>query len=559
MADKFARQSGGWSTGSIWDNGKVPAVGDRVFANGWTIDINQDIDVHSIRRDGTPIGASADVIATPSMTSNNTPLGYFVSSSNPGSSPWVVFNQLLSFGAWASNTNNRGTIWFTFPTASAGPIIKRYNMYRYGSVYSPIQWSFSGRNSTAEAWTALHIVSGAAQSPVQYFSPILANTASYTMYQLDITATANASYTPYLYGFEMCTDTGSAQGWSSGGSFTINSGSRNLNFSGDGMTGWAAATFLTINSTSGSIINFTKSGSGLIMNPGIQTNNGDLRIINVVNTPTINWVGDMYGPTTLTIYNRTGIFYLAGAATMNIIGNMYGSNTNYSLSCYTLTIAGNGATVNVTGNVYGSTNNNQSFGNNIYATSTANLNITGNIYCTLGNAVYINGNTKLTHVGSIQNVNTNGISAIYAGNSITSPVIVTGPIISTGSLMPIVANRLQFAAGANISWRFQNVNNQDITLYSPGTSGSALGLPLSSDVRYNILYGPNNELTGSLRVAAPQYVSQGVLTDNTTGSAQLTAADFLSAISSSSDPLAVRLRNVATVDSTGGQIAAFTP
>ena len=378
MADKFARQSGGWTTGSIWDNGQVPVTGDRVFANGWTVDINQDIDVHSIRRDSTPIGASADAIATPAMTSNNTPLGYFVSSSNPGTSPWVLFNQLAN-STWTSNTNNRGTIWFTFPTASAGPVIKRYNMYRYVSPYTPIQWSFSGRNSTAEAWTALHIVSGAAIAPLQYLSPPLANTSSYTMYQLDITAVTNASYTPYLYAFEMCIDTGSAQGWSSGGSYTINSGSRNLNFSGDGMTGYAAATFLTINSTSGSIINFTKSGSGLILNPGIQTSPADVRQINVVNTPTINWVGDMYGPTTLNIYNRTGIFYLAGAATMNIIGNMYGSNTNYSLACYTLAIGGNGATVNVTGNVYGSTNNNQSYGNNIFAAATANLNITGNI------------------------------------------------------------------------------------------------------------------------------------------------------------------------------------
>jgi len=45
MADKFARQSGAWTSGSTWDNGQVPITGDRVFANGWTIDINQDIDV----------------------------------------------------------------------------------------------------------------------------------------------------------------------------------------------------------------------------------------------------------------------------------------------------------------------------------------------------------------------------------------------------------------------------------------------------------------------------------------------------------------------------------
>jgi hypothetical protein len=101
--------------------------------------------------------------------------------------------------------------------------------------------------------------------------------------------------------------------------------------------------------------------------------------------------------------------------------------------------------------------------------------------------------------------------------------------------------------------------NSSNALRTFATANAVTGMPSGSDVRYNTIYGITNELTGSLIVPLPQYVSQGVLVDNTSGSAQLTAADFLSAISSSSDPLAIRLRNVATVDTVGGQIAAFTP
>jgi hypothetical protein len=58
-------------------------------------------------------------------------------------------------------------------------------------------------------------------------------------------------------------------------------------------------------------------------------------------------------------------------------------------------------------------------------------------------------------------------------------------------------------------------------------------------------------------VPSPSDVRISVPTDNTVGTGQLTAADFLAAIAASSDPIAVRLKNVSTVDTTGAQMASY--
>jgi hypothetical protein len=112
---------------------------------------------------------------------------------------------------------------------------------------------------------------------------------------------------------------------------------------------------------------------------------------------------------------------------------------------------------------------------------------------------------------------------------------------------------MRFYSIANPYWVFQNSANADITLGYNSTGA----YPAEIDVRYNTPYSASPTRYGTLQVPLPQYVSQGVLTDNTTGTAVLTAEDFLNAISTSSNVVATRLKNVSTVQSTGDQIAAF--
>jgi hypothetical protein len=79
-------------------------------------------------------------------------------------------------------------------------------------------------------------------------------------------------------------------------------------------------------------------------------------------------------------------------------------------------------------------------------------------------------------------------------------------------------------------------------------------LPLESDVRKGSLFNLDQK-TGTMAVAAPSNVRKDVPVDDTVGTADLTAEDILNAILTSENPVAERLRNVSTVQTTGDQIA----
>ncbi len=57
-------------------------------------------------------------------------------------------------------------------------------------------------------------------------------------------------------------------------------------------------------------------------------------------------------------------------------------------------------------------------------------------------------------------------------------------------------------------------SNDTITLFSPD---QVVGVPSGSNVRAGVIYGPGNELTGSMAVPHPNSVSWGVPVDNTSG------------------------------------------
>jgi hypothetical protein len=89
------------------------------------------------------------------------------------------------------------------------------------------------------------------------------------------------------------------------------------------------------------------------------------------------------------------------------------------------------------------------------------------------------------------------------------------------------------------------------------TSNITAGAPVVSNVRLGTVYGSISQYTGTLAMATPSNVRNGVSTDNTVGTADLTAEDIFNEIGSSSNTIAVRLRNVSTVETTGDQLASY--
>ena len=123
--------------------------------------------------------------------------------------------------------------------------------------------------------------------------------------------------------------------------------------------------------------------------------------------------------------------------------------------------------------------------------------------------------------------------------------------------MAIFATKIRYTQNTNPYWVFQNSAAADITLAYGSATGS---YPAESDVRYNVPYAASPTRYGTLRVPLPQYVSQGVLTDNTVGTAYLSASDVWNVLTSTittSGSIGERLKNASTVQTTGDQIASY--
>ncbi len=173
MALRAAVASGNWSNPAIWNGGVLPNPGDVVASNGFTVTINQNINVDSITN-----AAQAVVGAVPDMTSATTPSG-IVTASQSETGLRAAFN---AFGGdfntewWPS-----GAAWiaYEFPTPKA---IDQYTVGTYGGTGS---WTFEGWNGST--WIVLHTV---VNTSFGYTSPLIGNSVAYIKYRLNYNPSA---------------------------------------------------------------------------------------------------------------------------------------------------------------------------------------------------------------------------------------------------------------------------------------------------------------------------------------------------------------------------------
>lgn len=561
MATRFAVKTGNWSDTTLWDNGALPVSGDVIYPNGFTVTIDQDINVASLNNNISNVYIPN--IATPAMTSNTQPSGTVISSNNSGTA-WYAFNQDAGSTTlyWQSSTANSGWLGYQF---GSGKIIKRYFWRTMGTVgFLPKDWTFQGSND-GTTWTTLDTVTGYVTN-ANYTSGLLANTTSYTYYRINITANNNASFNPAIAEFEMteATTASPVYGNTTGGTFLIPNtlvGSRNIVQSGAGIVSNSnngVAQVINIQATSGATVNFNVSGSGFIFNQYWYTASTNVQCVNITGNCTVNFNGDIWGSQQGgSIQNNSGgNIVLQGNATVNINGNIYaagGHTTSLAPIIQTYTGTSNSAIINITGNLIGTTTG---FDANamIYANSTCTINITGNLTSGLGYCVYSTVGTQVNiPTGTITVNNSSSNSAIYL-TSKSSLLTINSPIINKVNANAILASRIRFYSTGNPYWIVQTTTGTDITLAYGAAFGS---YPVESDVRFGVSYSASPTRIGTLRVPLPQYVSQGVLVDATVGTAYMDPESFLNAISTSTNPIATRLKNVVTVEASGDQMAAF--
>lgn len=559
MANVFAITNGNWNSASTWDTNSVPTSADVVYTNGYTVTIDADVNVNQLRS-GSNNGQLPNMIV-PVMTSNTTPSGVASASFNNT----TAFNAFNGVGWTTGNTTVPYTLTYQFDTPK---IIKRFRIVAlYNS--GPNAFTFEGSND-GSTWTSLGSFTGSNSSPAITISPVLANTTAYLYYRINVT-TKHGALNTTIYNFDMTESSAVTNGTTStlvltGGTYSVASlpalptqRTITVSNSSSGIVNNSTSNQVIQISASTGTINLNHATAGNLIggdNAGFQ-NTFSIITTTAAFTGTLNITGNIAGQTSAWQIRDNAGLLLNGSCTVNVIGNLTAGN-GISAGCNAIWIASTAtlAVVNVTGNLIGQQVNLSTVGSTaIYSASTgaSSINVTGNITGSLFPAIFCIS-TSNTAVNVPAGTLTASNSSIALNNSGGGIVTLNSPMINTNTYNSVYSNRIRFYSTAQVQWLFQNSAGSNTILYSAGAS---LGMPLTTNVRSGVVYGGNNELTGVLVMPLPSNVRIGVPTDNTTGTGELTAEDFLNAIQSSSNVSAIRLKNVSTVDTTGNQLAAY--
>jgi hypothetical protein len=358
------------------------------------------------------------------------------------------------------------------------------------------------------------------------------------------------------------------------GNLILHSGNCNFDLNGFNFTG-GIVNAVCINKTSAGTININGNilASTAATAGGFTSNNGNTVVVgNVTGGSGATGITQTAGNITI-IGNVTGGagtvgLSLTGASSqLTVVGNVTGGTLNTN----GLGISFTGTSGNITGNVTGGT---AAIGLSTSGVITITGNVTGNTGAGIAtsNTVNVTGNVTAGGNGSgvgVSSTTTNltvnvtgtvtatstAVGVSTGGGTGNQVVNLSGNMINVGGRQAIYSQNLFIDNTTTTQWRLFTPGSQNKTLYSADTFPN---LPSSTNVRSGSVYGVLNTLSGSMVVPSPSDVRINVPVDNTVGTGtSLTAADFLNEISSSSDAVAQRLRNIATDDTVGSLLTGF--
>ena len=586
MGLRVAVASGNWSNPAIWNGGVLPAAGDLVASNTYTVTIDQNINVDSITNT-----AQAIVGAVPSMTSNTAPSGIVTSSNNSS----TAFN---AFGGdfnteWGGGDGDWISYEFTTP--------KAIDQYSFGSYAAKYSWSFEGWNGSS--WVVIHTLSG--QNAAGYTSPLLGNSTPYIKYRIVfLTGVNGGAYRIHTIQFYEYLATSAA---TAGGGFILNSGvTVTCTSTGDGIYNVAGFICVDYTAASGtstinanirgrdgtSVFCVRKSGAGTLnINGtlrGLFSTNANGGALQITGTGTVTITGNIQDPS-----NSGQTVQIDASSTLNIIGSVFSGPYNAQ---QTVKVNANNCTINVTGNIVAVGGGATGWTTVAVQTNAGNttINLSGDIDATNGNSaskyglVVAGANNVINHTGNIigSSDNVGGGAAFYTTQAVyynqigyikpslivagfvstnsSSIHILTGPFISSVTgIQPLSLVRMHYRRTMGSYYEFRDSSTNGALppvaaapatrLVSPDTVADS---PIPANVRQGVVYAAGSQ-TGTMIVPSRDNVAKGVLVDNTTGTAVLDA-DAIWAVPLTSintlNSIGRRVKNAATVETTAAQI-----
>jgi hypothetical protein len=301
-------------------------------------------------------------------------------------------------------------------------------------------------------------------------------------------------------------------------------GNCNLNLSGTNFNGKPTG---GVNGTSC----ISKSSSGLItitgnLNGGAVAGQANNRALVSTNGNTIV-IGNVTGGVTGTVSRAID----QSAGTLTVTGNVtggQGANTNQG-------VLFSGTSLTVNGTILGGT-----VATGITSSAPVNI-ITGNV---TGGTVEAISSTTANQISVTGTVTASATAVGISMTNANGQVYLNGNMVNNNGKMAIYAPIVWLDANNTTSAAFFTSGGSPRTLYSEDTFPN---MPAEADTRNNIVYGPGSGLTGTLKMPAAADTRNGVVYDNgTTGTALFTTSLFLTELSSSTVPVAVRMQNLCT-------------
>jgi hypothetical protein len=328
------------------------------------------------------------------------------------------------------------------------------------------------------------------------------------------------------------------------------SGNCNLNLTGTNFNGAVnAGNAYCINKSSSGTI--TINGNIIASTSGI--NAGSHTFLSTSGNSIIN--GNVTGSNQVQIGGS--VFAISQNAGSLVVNGSVTGGSNSPGNGTTISFFGNSLTIN--GNASGGTGTNSAaisssaFVNTITGTVTGNASVA---FITSGVTNTITGNvTGGTNVSAISSSSANIInvtgtvtaSATSQAISMTNAsgqVYLNGNMVNNNGKMAIYAPIVWLDANNTTSAAFFTSGGSPRTLYSEDTFPN---MPAVNNVRSGTIYGAGNTLVGTIVMPTAANVRSGVVYDNgTTGTALFTTSLFLTELSSSTVPVAVRMQNLCT-------------
>jgi hypothetical protein len=565
----FAIADGNFNDPAIWSTGVVPTGTEDAYANGKTVQITGTVTINSVRNDLSDVFLIDT--ATPLMTSNSNPTGLITATSaRTGGEAFRAFDRNTGTAWGTPDFVPNGTITYKFPS---NKIIKRYMFRVLGTAQAPRSWTFQA-STNGTVWTdgvggnpaPLDTQSNIGLSTGSTFSSALINPGNvpYEYYRIVVTLGA-VNWPLQIVEIEMTESTSTASGQIPGGTFNLTNGST--------LT-CTAPTGVVVGSTTPTItftLPFGETASVNATIPSVAVAAGYKAVL-LNGLGTLNFTGNIsYGPTSATgssviqitaagklVY--TGVCTNGGSST--VICNSIFSSANATIEINTTGFSGGNFANIGTASVYLSAGGNLTITGPITGGNSPAVVIVGAIgggtVIITGDVSTITGSPAISNITTAANIEPGGaITTSGSANAISSVgyVKVIVPLVNVNNWQAVYAPKITIEP-ATTSITFQKVSggNQAMQIGSVVNATQ----PAVSDVRLGTTYGVvPNEFTGTMAVPLPSSVSLGVPVDTSVGTFLMTPASFVQELNTSSIDVAVRLRNSATVITTGTQLASF--